>query len=118
LSGDVDANEDLVTFTRAISAASAARSNKTVVLTEGVTDSRILAVSLTLLHPHPADYYSFMDFEAARVGGGAGNPANLVKAFAGIVNRITVQLKRCHDIQGPTLALRRCCVGRAPYGHG
>ena len=45
---------------------------------------------MQLLYPHLADYFTFMDFEGARVGGGAGNLANIVKAFAGagIVNKI------------------------------
>jgi hypothetical protein len=90
LGGECDAEDDLVASAIATSATSAARSGKTVVLTEGVTDSRILAASLQLLRPHLADYFSFMDFETARVGGGAGNLVNLVKAFAGagIMNRI------------------------------
>jgi hypothetical protein len=62
---------------------------KIILLTEGQSDSWILKESLNLLYPHLADYYSFMEFDTARVGGGAGNLANLVKAFvgAGIVNK-------------------------------
>ena len=30
-----------------------------------------------------ADYFSFMDFEGVRIGGGAGSLVNIVKAFAG-----------------------------------
>src|SRR6185369_15919500 len=66
-----------------------ASSAKTIILTEGRTDSRFISESLKLLYPHLAEYFSFMDFENARVSGGAGNLANLVKAFAGagIVNK-------------------------------
>lgn len=64
-------------------------SGRTVILTEGRTDSWILQESLQLLYPHLSDYFSFMDFDGFRVGGGAGVLVNLVKAFAGagIVNK-------------------------------
>jgi hypothetical protein len=63
---------------------------KVIVLTEGVTDRRVLEASLRLLYPHLADYYSFMDFDGANAPGGAGHLVNTVKAFAGagIANRI------------------------------
>jgi len=58
-------------------------SARIILLTEGETDARILSRSLGLLYPHLAEYYSFMEFGSMRVGGGAGNLANLVKSFAG-----------------------------------
>jgi hypothetical protein len=63
---------------------------KTIILTEGSIDSWIISESLQLLYPHLADYFTFMDFEGARVGGGTGNLANIVKAFSGtgIVNKV------------------------------
>ena len=59
-------------------------------LTEGRSDSRILARSLKLLIPEFAHYFTFMDFEGARVAGGAEASIGIVKAFAGagISNRI------------------------------
>lgn len=61
-----------------------------IVLTEGSTDTRVLKDSLRLLYPHLSSYYSFLDFDTARVPGGAGQLASLVKGFAaaGIGNRI------------------------------
>jgi hypothetical protein len=61
-----------------------------IVLTEGSTDARVLSASLKLLYPHLFAYYSFLDFDTARVPGGAGYLASLVKGFAaaGIGNRI------------------------------
>jgi hypothetical protein len=61
-----------------------------IVLTEGVSDKWILERSLKLLYPHLSDFFSFMDFKGARIEGGAGALANLVKAFAGagISNRV------------------------------
>jgi hypothetical protein len=90
LAGDFEANADLVEYALALSASAYANSGKTIILTEGRTDSRILENALRLLYPHLADYYSFMDFEASRVQGGAGHLVNLVKAFSGsgIVNRV------------------------------
>lgn len=61
-----------------------------IVLTEGSTDTQVLKASLRLLYPHLSSYYSFLDFDTARVPGGAGQLASLVKGFAaaGIGNRI------------------------------
>jgi HEPN/Toprim N-terminal domain 1 len=63
---------------------------KVVVLTEGKSDIRVLEGSLRLLYPHLANYYSFMDFEVAKVPGSASELVKTVKAFigAGISNRI------------------------------
>ena len=57
-------------------------SRRVIVLTEGNTDRRILERSLRLLYPHLAEYFHFFDFTGRRVGGGAGELANLVRAFA------------------------------------
>ena len=54
---------------------------RVIVLTEGVTDRKFLKRSLGLLYPHLVDYFHFFDF-SHRVGGGAGELANLVRAFA------------------------------------
>jgi hypothetical protein len=88
-SGDFNPEQDLVQSGLSLSAEQYHAGAKIIVLTEGRSDSRILEESLVLLYPHLADYYSFMDFDVARVGGGAGNLANFVKAFAGagIINR-------------------------------
>jgi hypothetical protein len=63
---------------------------KVVVLTEGITDRRVLEASLRILYPHLDEYYSFMDFDNANAPGGAGQLVNTVKAFAGagIANRV------------------------------
>lgn len=61
---------------------------RTIILTEGRSDVVILKSSLDLLFPHLADYFSFMDY--TEFGGGAGQLANLIRAFAGagVVNRV------------------------------
>lgn len=89
LGGDFSTDEDLVAYSMALTANEYASSGKVVVLTEGRSDARILSESLALLYPHLADYFSFMDFDGVRIGGGAGSLVNIVKAFAGagIVNR-------------------------------
>jgi len=45
---------------------------------------------MELLYPHLSSYFSFLDFSDCNVSGGAGNLANIVKAFsgAGIINRV------------------------------
>jgi HEPN/Toprim N-terminal domain 1 len=82
-------DEDFVESSRTFFADEYQSSAKIILLTEGKTDSAILSAALELLFPHLARYYSFMEFDALRVGGGAGNLVNLVKAFAGagIANR-------------------------------
>jgi hypothetical protein len=86
----VQAEEDLVSSALTESVSDYLYRGKIIVLTEGVSDGWIISESLRLLYPHLSDYFTFMDFEGARVAGGAGSLANIVKAFAGagIVNRI------------------------------
>ncbi len=61
-----------------------------IVLTEGSSDKWILQRSIQVLTPHLDEYFTFMDFEGARIEGGAGALASIVKAFAGagIQNKI------------------------------
>lgn len=61
-----------------------------VVLAEGSTDQAVLKGAMELLYPDFASYYSFMDFGAARVEGGAGALVAYVKSFigAGIRHRV------------------------------
>lgn len=80
LGGDFSTDEDLVAYSMALTANEYASSGKVIVLTEGRSDTRILAESLLLLYPHLADYFSFMDFDGVRIGGGAGSFVNIVKA--------------------------------------
>lgn len=55
---------------------------RVIVLTEGVTDRRFLMRSLDLLYPHLSEYFHFFDYGGHKVGGGVGELANLVRAFA------------------------------------
>ena len=57
---------------------------KILVLTEDRTDTRTLSKSLTVMYPHLADMYSFLDYEAFNLGGGTGTLASLVKGLAGV----------------------------------
>jgi hypothetical protein len=67
-----------------------ASGSKVIILTEGKSDGWIVSGAMKLLYPHLLDYFTFMDFELARVGGGAPQLANIVKSFAGagIVNKV------------------------------
>jgi hypothetical protein len=56
---------------------------KITLLTEGVTDSRILNASLNEFYPEARDFYSFVDFEGFKVEGGASPLARLLRGFAG-----------------------------------
>ncbi|HQR99119.1 MULTISPECIES: HEPN/Toprim-associated domain-containing protein [unclassified Polaromonas] len=89
-SSNFDEGEDFVEFGLGVSAAEYSSMAKTIVLTEGKTDAWILSESFKVLYPHLQDYFSFLDFESTGYGGGVGNLANVVKAFAGagIVNNV------------------------------
>ena len=65
-------------------------SQKVIVVTEGDTDREVLERSLRLLYPHLAGYFHFFDFSLRKLGGGTGQFANLVRAFAtaGLRHRI------------------------------
>ena len=89
-SGYLDADESLVENALQETSNEFSTHAKTIVLTEGRSDVLILERSLELLYPHMADYYSFLDFETTKLGGGVGSLQNMVKVFAssGIVNRV------------------------------
>lgn len=54
---------------------------RTVILTEGVSDKRILEAGLRFLYPHLYHYYDFVDFDLANLPGSAGNLLNTVRAL-------------------------------------
>ena len=63
---------------------------KTVILTEGSTDVRVISESMKLLYPHMVKFYSFIDFSTYAVHGSTSYVTHYLKAFiaAGIQNRI------------------------------
>lgn len=90
LGGWIEDTGDLVGYAEELISADFAVCRRIIVLTEGITDKLILEPSLRLLYPYLSDYFYFLDFKGAKVGGGAGELANMVKSFAGagIINRI------------------------------
>jgi hypothetical protein len=56
---------------------------KITLLTEGITDSRILKASLNEFYPEARDLYSFVDFAGFKVEGGASPLARLLRGIAG-----------------------------------
>jgi hypothetical protein len=90
LGGDYDSSDDVVADADYLLTEDFAVTRRVVVLTEGAIDKWILERSLKVLYPHLSDFYSFMDFEGARVAGGAVALAGMVKAFvgSGILNRM------------------------------
>lgn len=66
---------------------------KTIILTEGSSDKRILEESLQILYPHLFDYFSFIDFDLANMPGSTGHLLNIIKAFVATgVERKTIAL--------------------------
>lgn len=57
--------------------------SRRIVLTEGASDSEILCESMKILFPHLTEYFSFLDFGATNMPGGAGTLVSVVKAIAG-----------------------------------
>jgi hypothetical protein len=88
--GYLNKNEDCVAVSSELAAGEYAARSKIVVLTEGRSDGWIISESMKLLYPHLYDYFSLMDFESARVEGGASHLARIVKSFAGagIANKV------------------------------
>jgi hypothetical protein len=88
--GTYESSDDLIDEAEHLLALDFTVSRRIVVLTEGVTDKWILERSLKLLRPHLHDFFAFMDFDGAKVAGGSGALASIVKAFvgAGILNRV------------------------------
>ena len=80
--GWIDETDDMVVQTEALFNGEFLLTQRVIVLTEGDTDRQILERSLKLLYPHLVDYFHFFDFTGKKVGGGAGELANLVRAFA------------------------------------
>jgi hypothetical protein len=113
LGGHYDSSTDVVAEADYLLTEDFALTRRVIVLTEGATDKWILERSLRLLYPHLADFYAFMDFEGARVAGGAGALASMVKAFvgAGILNRVVAVFD--NDTAGST-AIRLLAPIRLP----
>lgn len=63
---------------------------KIIILTEGKSDSEFLSRTLNLLYPAITDYFSFLEFDAAKADGGSAALERNVKAFAaaGVSNKI------------------------------
>ena len=79
-----------------------------IILTEGSTDRAILKEALSILYPHLAEYYSFLEFNSSRSPGGAGHLVSLVKAFAGagVTNRIVALFDNDTSAREATRALK------------
>ena len=88
--GYFEVEEDFLEYGSYIETEKFASKSKIIVLTEGKTDSWILSESMRVLYPHLTKYFTFLDFDNTRYGGGVGNLINSVKAFsgAGIVNNV------------------------------
>lgn len=52
-----------------------------MILTEGTSDHRILSAVIKYRYPHLAPYYSFLDFDLSKLGGGASQVVMIIKAF-------------------------------------
>ena len=88
--GWIQEGDELITEAESQIYADLQLAQKVIVVTEGDTDREVLERSLRLLYPHLADYFHFFDFSIRKLGGGAGELANLVRAFAaaGVRHRI------------------------------
>ena len=78
----VERPEDLVTWAEHVINENFVLDRRVIVLTEGDKDKEVLERALLLLYPHLSDYFHFFDFNGQRLGGGAVQLSNLVRAFA------------------------------------
>lgn len=64
--------------------------SKTIILTEGSTDAKVISKAMKLLYPHMVKFYSFIDFSTYVVQGSTNYLTHYLKAFiaAGIENKI------------------------------
>jgi hypothetical protein len=90
LAGCLDANDPIVDIAISWLSHEDRIARRVVILTEGSTDRWVIQRAIRLLEPGIADFFSFMDFEGARIEGGASALASIVKAFVatGIENRV------------------------------
>jgi hypothetical protein len=100
--------DDEIAHGRALINEEFSQSQKIIVLVEGNSDKRVVERTLKLFHPHLFDYFRFLDLDEMRIGGGVGNLANLVKAFAGveIVNRVIALFDNDTAAESSILTLR------------
>ena len=80
--GWVDEADELVDVAETIIEEDFLLAKRVIILTEGDTDREFLERSLRLLYPHLVDHFHFFDFTGRNLGGGVGQLANLVRAFA------------------------------------
>ncbi|CAH0356377.1 hypothetical protein SPH9361_04042 [Sphingobium sp. CECT 9361] len=73
---------------------------KILILTEGKSDSKLLAAALAALYPEFCDIYDFVDFEGFKIEGGASPLARMVKAFAGVKQQIRILAVFDNDAAG------------------
>ena len=111
-SGYFDADESFVEYALQETSSDFSTHAKTIVLTEGRSDVLVLERGLKLLYPHMVDYYSFLDFESAKIGGGVGALQNMVKVFAGsgIVNRVIAIFDNDTAARAATRALSQLSI--------
>ncbi len=90
LGGWITDSEELIQYLDDEVSANYNAERRIIVITEGHTDSVILSRSISLLYPHIAEFFRFLDFQGPKVPGGAGALAGRTRAFigAGIVNRV------------------------------
>ncbi len=79
-----DESDDLIAIAESLMNEDFLFAHRVIVLTEGDIDRTFLERSLKLLYPHLSDYFHFFQFtgdKRQKLGGGAGELANLVRAF-------------------------------------
>jgi hypothetical protein len=90
LGGWYEIEEDLLRDADDLVVADYHTTQRIIILTEGVSDRRMLEAAIRALYPHLADYFAFMDFDELAVPSGAGFLVGFLKAFAaaGVINRV------------------------------
>ena len=103
--GWIDYDQDVIALVERRLRNEAMASSSVIVVTEGSSDARLLGAALRACRPGIVEYFTFLDFDAFRSGGGTDQVVRIVKALAAadVTNRVLAVLD--NDIAG-----RKACA--------
>lgn len=98
--GWIEYDEDVIALVERRLRNEAMSSSPVIVVTEGSSDARLLRAALAASRPGIAEYFTFLDFDAFKSGGGTDQVVRIVKALAAadVTNRVLAVLD--NDVAG------------------
>jgi hypothetical protein len=89
------------------------RSNKFLIVTEGSSDAMIINQAFTILRPHIADFFDYVDMEEGYPFSGTGNLLKFVQGLISIAVQNNVVVIFDNDAEG-VASFNRCCSFNIP----